>query len=326
MLNIKWLGIAIFYLLVDLIIRKLYMKRVLYVVLMFVASLTASAQVQWTQAYQDYIDKYKDMAIEQMLRHRIPASITLAQGLLESAAGRSKLATYGNNHFGIKCHDWTGRTMRKDDDAPNECFRVYDSPRESFEDHSLFLQKKRYESLFSLQLTDYKGWAQGLKACGYATNPVYAQTLISIIESYKLYEYDTAKTYVGSNSHGKMPAGTAEDRKYQLYSYNNNYYVVAYEGDTFAEISEYVGVSASKLAKYNERNRNDVLSQGDVVYLYQKQTRAKKEYENRPHTVRAGESLYSIAQLYGIRLRNLYIMNRLDSDYSPRVGDQLRVY
>ena len=142
-------------------------------------------QAKWNVTYQTYIDQYKDIAIEEMLRYNIPASITLAQGLFESAAGQSRLALYSNNHFGIKCHDWTGRSVRHDDDELQECFRAYDNVRQSYEDHSKFLvNKPRYRSLFSLPRTDYKGWARGLKAAGYATNPQYANKLIEIIELY----------------------------------------------------------------------------------------------------------------------------------------------
>ena len=157
---------------------------------------TSSAQMKWNQSYQTYINQYKDLAIEQMLRYRIPASITLAQGLFESRAGQSDLARQGNNHFGIKCHNWTGPTQYHDDDAHGECFRVYQDAKESYEDHSRFLAKQpRYSRLFSLNTTDYKGWAHGLKSCGYATNPQYANKLIQIIELYRLQDYDKAKSY-----------------------------------------------------------------------------------------------------------------------------------
>lgn len=140
----------------------------------------------------DYIDKYKDIAMTEMVKYKIPASITLAQGILESGNGKSKLASKGNNHFGIKCHsDWKGKTMRQDDDAPQECFRVYKNAEESYNDHSKFLKNsQRYASLFDLEITDYKGWAKGLKKAGYATSPVYASALIKLIEDYDLQQYD----------------------------------------------------------------------------------------------------------------------------------------
>jgi len=139
----------------------------------------------------DYIDKYKDIAMEEMVKNKIPASITLAQGILESGNGKSELATKGNNHFGIKCHeDWKGRTMRVDDDAPKECFRVYDNAEDSYRDHSQFLKRDRYKDLFDLKITDYESWAKGLKKAGYATLPTYASVLIKLIENYQLYDYD----------------------------------------------------------------------------------------------------------------------------------------
>ena len=171
------------------------MRKIFITIALFL-SINASAQIRWNQTYQQYIDQYKDIAIEQMLQYHIPASITLAQGLFESGAGKSELALKGNNHFGIKCNGWTGRKTYHDDDERNECFRAYDSPYESFVDHSKFLAgSKRYSSLFNLKTTDYKGWARGLKAAGYATNPQYANKLIDIIQLYKLYQYDTAKSY-----------------------------------------------------------------------------------------------------------------------------------
>lgn len=305
------------------------LHRYILSLLLLLINCISLAQVKWNSSYQTYIDMYKDLAIEQMLKHRIPASITLAQGLLESGAGKSTLAVMGNNHFGIKCHNWAGPSMRKNDDAPDECFRVYDNPRESYEDHSIFLERDRYKKLFSYNLTDYRSWAYGLKECGYATNPVYAQTLISIIETYKLYEYDKAKTYdhfvlnhsvTGKNTvlEGQQP--------HQLYAYNKNYYVMARRGDTFYSLGKELGISASKLAKYNERDKHEELADGDVVYLMKKQKRAKKEYKKFQHVVKPGESLYSIAQLYGIRLKSLYSKNHLDVNYSPRVGDRLKVY
>ena len=225
-------------------------KRYLHIILL-VAALGCtgdlSGQVKTNAVYQQYIEIYKELAIEQMRRYSIPASITLAQGLLESSAGRSTLATMGNNHFGIKCHDWTGPTMLRDDDAPNECFRVYNNPRASYEDHSKFLQRPRYQSLFRLKVTDYKGWAHGLKACGYATSPTYAQKLINIIEAYQLYQYDTQKsvnTFVLKHSVTSPKVQLQGQQPHRLYSYNKNYYVIARHGDTFASLSKELRISA----------------------------------------------------------------------------------
>lgn len=299
------------------------MKRTIFFVFwLTLTAIPAFAQsVVWNQRYQDYFDTYKDVAIEQMLKHRIPASITLAQGVLESGAGKSELSLKSNNHFGIKCHGWQGRTSYHDDDERNECFRAYNSVYESYEDHSRFLTtSSRYARLFKLKQTDYKGWAKGLKACGYATSPVYARKLIEIIEVYKLYRYDKAKDF------DKFQLQQIErgDLRH-VYAFNKNYYVLAKRGDTFRSLSVEVGVSARKLAKYNERDKNDALEEGEYVWLKKKRRKAPKEYKYRPHTIQNGESMYTIAQKYGIRLKNLYKLNDLDPYYQIRVGDRLRL-
>lgn len=288
--------------------------------------LAVSAQSTWNAKYQQYIDQYKDCAIEQMLKWKVPASITLAQGLLESGAGGSRLATKGNNHFGIKCHGWQGAAIYHDDDARGECFRAYASAFDSFEDHSRFLAKgQRYSGLFKLKITDYRGWARGLKAAGYATNPKYAQQLIDIIQLYKLYQYDNAKKYDKFlTAHTK--SSTVDGQPLHLIKiYNKNYYITARRGDTFRSIGEEIGVSYKKIAKYNERDRDSKLQEGEIIWLKKKQKKAPKDYKDRRHYVRSGESMYSIAQHYGIRLKSLYKMNHLSADYSLRVGDELRL-
>ena len=299
----------------------------LFACLFFISHL--SAQMRWNSVYQEYIDQYKDLAIEEMLRYNIPASITLAQGIFESGAGRSELSVKGNNHFGIKCHGWTGRSVYHDDDARNECFRAYDNVLQSYEDHSKFLRYNvRYNSLFTLQRTDYRGWAQGLKACGYATNPRYADKLIELIELYKLYELDKATSYDKFMAkRGGYDKPVSQDMSlHPIKIYNKNYYIIARAGDTFKGIGEEIDISYRKIAKYNERDKNDVLHAGEIIYLKKKQKKADKAYKNRPHIVKAGESMYSIAQRYGIRLKSLYKKNHLSPDYQARVGDTLRVY
>ena len=286
-------------------------------------SVPAMAQMKWNQQYQQYFDQYKDMAIDQMKRYHIPASITLAQGVLESGAGRSELAVKGNNHFGIKCHGWSGRGIYHDDDENNECFRAYGSAAESYEDHSKFLSaSSRYSSLFRLKQTDYKGWAYGLKSCGYATNPRYAIQLIDIIQLYKLYEYDDGK---GGSYVRPTPVGSGRMLAHRVYEFNKNYYVIAKAGDTYRTIGEEVGVSYKKLAKYNENDRDARLEKGDFVWLQKKRRNAPKEYKKRPHIVQDGESMYTISQRYGIRLKHLYKMNDLSPNYQIKVGDQLRI-
>jgi hypothetical protein len=281
---------------------------------------------QPSNSYTRYIEQYKDIAIEQMQKWKVPASITLAQGLLESAAGQSTLATSGNNHFGIKCHGWSGATIYRDDDRHNECFRAYPSAYDSYEDHSRFLATgQRYKSLFSLRITDYKGWANGLKAAGYATNPRYAQSLIDIIERYELNKYDKARSYDKFMVDRARDASPNGQPLHPIYIYNKNYFLYARRGDTFRSIADEVGISYRKLARYNERDKRDVLAEGEIVWLKKKQSRAPKELRGYLHTVAAGESMYLIAQRYGIRLKKLYKLNRLTPDYSIRVGDQLRL-
>lgn len=305
-----------------------HLRHTLFLLLLLLGNSQTEAQTRANTAYQLYISQYKDLAIEQMERYRIPASITLAQGLFESGAGRSRLATLGNNHFGIKCHGWSGRTISADDDAKNECFRAYDNPKQSYEDHSKFLRNNtRYARLFKLSVGDYRGWAHGLKACGYATNPNYANNLINIIELYRLYQYDSAKTYDHFMADRYNANNTSGDfaLTHPVHKCNKNYYIVAREGDTFKSLGKETGVSWRKLAKYNERNKRDKLSEGDIIFLEKKQKKAMKEFRKHPHTVRAGESMYSIAQLYGIRLKSLYKMNNMSADDGIKVGMKLKI-
>ena len=294
------------------------MKKPLLALLLTLAiGLQASAQ---TRLYQQYIERYRDIAIEQMLKWKVPASITLAQGLLESAAGQSSLATNGNNHFGIKCHGWTGRTIYRDDDRRNECFRAYGSAYESFEDHSRFLATgQRYKGLFSLKTTDYKGWARGLKAAG------YAQSLIDIIENYNLSQYDRAKSYDSFIVGHARDASSPSHPLHPIYIFNKNYYLYARQGDTFSSLADEIGISRRRLARYNERDKHDRLEPGEIIWLKKKQKKAPKEYKKVPHVVQAGESMYSIAQKYGIRLESLYKLNHLSPEYNIQVGDQLKL-
>lgn len=267
--------------------------------------------------YVRYVQQYKDLAIEQMKKYNIPASITLAQALLESGAGQSTLARESNNHFGIKCHNWAGKKVYHDDDASDDCFRVYKSVRDSYEDHSIFLStSQRYRSLFNLKRTDYVGWAQGLKLAGYATNPSYADRLINIIEAYNLDQYDVARgtyTVVSTGSH-------------QPHLANGLVYIVTRKGDTVKLIADEFGLSVNRLLRYNDLYKGYVPEAGDILYLHRKNWRAKKPYKT--HVVREGESMYSISQTYGIRLSRLYRMNKDKGDitsYAPSVGDVIRL-
>ena len=279
--------------------------------------------------YNEYIKQYAPLAVEQMKEHKIPASITLAQGLLESGAGQSALARKSNNHFGIKCHsDWRGRRVYHDDDAKGECFRAYRHPKDSYEDHSLFLKRgARYAFLFKLKITDYKGWARGLKKAGYATDPSYANRLITIIEDYDLYKYD-------SRGMSKREARKWEKElkkkpwlanPHQVYIANDIAYVVARDGDTFQFLGKEFDISWRKLVKYNDLHKEYTLEAGDIIYLKKKRSKAPKQYKKRPHVIQPGESMYTISQKYGIRLEKLYKMNHLDPNIPVSVGTRLRV-
>lgn len=286
-----------------------------------------AALAQQNSAYQQYIQKYSSLAIDQMNRHSIPASITLAQGLLESGAGRSTLATQAHNHFGIKVSTgWTGPYIVRDDDAKGEHFRKYNTDAESFEDHSLFLKKQRYASLFALDIKDYKGWARGLKAAGYATNPAYAESLIRIIETYQLHQYDNGQLL---SSVSTSRTGSEEDIFYQTHRVqqcNNNYYIILQSGDNIDDVARILGIKKRKLLSYNDLPSDYSPNAGSVIFLKKKRTKADKFFKNHPHVLLAGQSLYDVSQIYGIRLKNLYKLNGFTPDYVPLVGQQIRVY
>lgn len=271
----------------------------------------------------EYIMKYKDVAIKEMHLYGIPASITLAQGILESGDGNSPLAMYAKNHFGIKCHsDWRGETFIMDDDERNECFRKYDDVEESFKDHSEFLAKRsRYSELFELKITDYKGWAKGLKKAGYATNPKYADILIDLIEKYDLSKYD---------HYGKVPprklnktktseslASTKLNRIVKLH--NNIKYIIVKQGDDAESIAKDFNMNVWQINKYNDLNKHDILKEGDLIYLQPKRSKSSTEF----HVVKEGDTMRSISQLYGIKIKHLYKKNNLVMGSQPRVGDKL---
>ncbi|MCD7710832.1 MAG: glucosaminidase domain-containing protein [Porphyromonadaceae bacterium] len=265
--------------------------------------------------YIEYIRKYKDIAIEHQKKYRIPASITLAQGLIESGAGNSELAKMSNNHFGIKCHNsWEGKKVYHDDDAKGECFRKYKNPKESYEDHALFLTKSpRYASLFKLDIGDYKGWAHGLKRCGYATDKTYASKLIQTIELYGLHRYD-------GKGMPRLP------KNYEFHDMESQWglpYIVAREGDSPKLIAREFGLYGYQIRQFNDLLRGTKLKEGDIVYLKAKRKKAKKP--NTTHTLAAEESLHDVSQQYGIKLKSLMQRNKISSDNTPQPGDVLRL-
>ena len=275
---------------------------------------------------EEYKTSWSQTAVRQMIDYKIPASITLAQGILESGSGNSSLAKNGNNHFGIKCHDWTGEKMYLDDDTKNECFRVYPSSEESFLDHSKFLStQSRYSKLFTFESTDYRNWANGLKLAGYATNPKYPELLIEIIENLKLYELDllgnpqpTSKIEL-SNSKTKTSS-----RAVSMHS-NNVTFITVKKGDTFYRISKEFNLGLGQLYRYNDFDaKKDVLIEGDIIYLEPKRRHSKTKLINI--VVNTPMSLRQISQKQAIKLKNLMRINNIDlPDEIIKKGEIIRL-
>jgi LysM repeat protein len=294
---------------------------------------------------EDYINTFKDLAVSEMKRTGIPASITLAQGMIESDFGRSSLARIANNHFGIKCHDdWTGPIVRQNDDRRNECFRKYSRPEESFYDHSDFLRSgSRYKLLFDINPADYKGWARGLKKAGYATNPDYANMLIRNIEENNLWVFDRGyksvtvpvqaiitnkDTVIIKNSSNSINTVTPAKeisavfaRTPRVMEINRIQYIIVQDGDTKEKLEKEFSLLKWELARYNELNIEFQLSPGQILYLQPKREKAEpgKEYHNSTE----GETMYLISQRYGIKVKSLYEMNRMTEGTEPKAGTKI---
>ena len=301
------------------------------------------------QTREEYVEKYKAIAIAHMERYGIPASITMAQGILESDSGNSYLSRTSNNHFGIKCKkSWTGKKVYHDDDAKGECFRAYPSVEASYQDHADFLdQSPRYDSLFVYASDDYRSWARGLKACGYATAPDYAQRLVKIIESMKLYLldkengnkiYSAAKTAVeNAEQWWESNIATSDEqinpnafrvtvnshKGYGVYRSNHTFYVVAKEGDTFESVGDIFDISPKMLRKFNDVAKDAKLLKGDIVYIERKKTQWLGNVMQ--HKVLRDENLYSLSQSYGIRLKSLKKLNRMREGEDVKKGDIIRL-
>ena len=277
---------------------------------------------------KDYINNFKDLAIKEMNRSQIPASITLAQAILESDNGNSTLAKKSNNHFGIKCHSsWNGGKVYHDDDKRNECFRKYKTVYDSYKDHSNFIVNgPRYAFLFEYNPTDYKSWSKGLQKAGYATSRTYATMLIKIIEENQLYAFDKGGTLaresnIAVDSQEVVLADidnfTIYTEKHRVYNKNRIDYIIAKKDDTFNSISEELGMLPWEIYKYNELKEGAKLALGQVLYIQPK--RNKAEHGTDFHDVRNGESMYTISQMYGIKIKKLYEKNLMD------IGDELEI-
>lgn len=314
------------------------------IIILLLAVTASNAQKQ--EAINKYISEYKDLAIAEMKRTGVPAAITLAQGIHESGAGQSKLVLASNNHFGIKCKsNWTGESVKHDDDARGECFRKYPFAGDSYKDHSDFLKNgQRYASLFSLSPTDYEGWANGLKKAGYATNPKYPQVLIKLIEDYGLQDYtltalgkipdsetDIASVKNVSNENTRMndsvneePSVSEEKNKQQIYpdgefKFNETRVVFVMKGISFLAVAKQFEIDLSRIFEFNEMLPAEVTDKDQLIYLQRKRKTGNNEF----HTVEPEETLHDIAQQEGIRLESLKELNWLKGGDKPAIGERL---
>jgi len=315
--------------------------------LIFLPAFLCAQSNYTTPLYTNYIARYKEIAVREMNTFHIPASITLAQGLFESGCGQSELAVNANNHFGIKCHkEWTGPTYFMDDDDKQECFRKYTDPEQSYIDHSQFLATRdRYAPLFKLEITDYKGWAEGLKQSGYATNPEYAVRLIKIIEANELYNLDrgeepkVAEISGNDTSVFTIPEGSRYLPGYSQPDVSRFVYVktgamghkvyenkginltYARPGDTFLSIAREFDIFSFQIYHYNDLYKDDILTPGQIVYLEPK----KRQSSSKIHITGKYDNLYAISQLYGVKLKQLQNYNNLKPWQEINPGDKVKL-
>jgi LysM repeat protein len=289
------------------------------IILILAASVLFISTSAWGQqkiSIDEYIASWKYVAVKQMEEHGIPASIILAQGILESGFGNSKLAREGNNHFGIKCHDWDGEFIFKDDDKKNECFRKYKNAMASYEDHSLFLTtRNRYASLFELKRTDYKSWAKGLKKAGYATNPKYPRLLIDLIEKNKLYKFDQMQSVdlapLMVQQEESQETVPSEKAKREVMYNKRLKYIVAKKGDTFYQIAEDLDMTIRQLNRYNDFPKTkDHLVEGDIVYIMPKKRKANRAM--RSVKMNEEQQAWEVSQKQGVRLSSVLDLNNLE--------------
>ena len=309
------------------------MKKMFIAIVLLLGLLGLSAKDDTPQ--ERYVKKYADMAVKEMVRSGVPASITLAQGMLESGSGMSKLATQGNNHFGIKCHKgWEGKSMRVDDDAPNECFRVYSSVADSYKDHSDFLRyRDRYKFLFDLERTDYKGWAYGLKKAGYATDPGYPAKLIKYIEEYKLYKYDVLskveeKEVPLSPLVIEAPKMAREEFHFpltrELFSKNGVPFVYSLEGETYRSIAKYYHLFHQEILRFNDLRKDEELLPGTVVYLSFKENHTQPGLD-KYIIEQDGEDFHAICQRFAVKEKAILKLNGWKKAPFLAEGDEIKL-
>lgn len=315
------------------------MQKILVILSSFFITISCNAQ---RITAEEYIAQYKDVAISEMKRMGIPAAITLAQGLLETESGNSELVKRSNNHFGIKCKNtWTGASVTHDDDLRGECFRAYVTPEESFQDHSNFLKgNTRYSALFNLDMTDYRGWAYGLKRAGYATNPQYPAILIKNIEQYNLQQYSlkamsempgaapiskedsmikVVLNDIPVNMEKDSSSETILDVPDKIMVINNSKCVYAKKGLSLLVIAIKNKINLNKILEYNEMAEDGILGEDQYIYLQKKSKTGEKDH----YIVQEGEGVYEIAQKNGIQLQYLLDYNNLKDGDKPVSGSTL---
>jgi len=335
------------------------MQKLKILFLLFASLAFKNSFAQQDPVVVQYIQNYKDLAIEEMQRTGIPASIKLAQGIHETSAGTSDLVRRSNNHFGLKCKaEWTGMTVKHTDDAPNECFRKYESPLDSYKDQSNYLKgTPRYASLFEIDPTDYKAWAFGLKKAGYATNPKYSQVLIKLIEDYDLQDYtmialgklkpghETLAKNENKNSDIIIPVekpvvmppepevvvyAKKETKKEAVvekkpeypdgeFKINETKVIYAKKGISYLSIAEKYSIPLARIFEFNEMKVQEVVEKDQLIYIMRK----RKVGLNEQHTVKPGETLADIAQTEALRIESLLEYNFLQQNMQPAVGSVL---
>lgn len=316
--------------------------KILFPLMLTVLVLKAGAQN--TVDIINYISTYKDIAMSEMQRSGIPASIILAQGIHETEAGTSELVRKSNNHFGIKCKDtWTGSVVYHDDDERGECFRSYQSPADSYKDHSDFLRaSSRYAFLFKIDPTDYSSWAYGLKKAGYATNVKYPQILIRLIDDYNLQQYtmiamgkmDPQQEKISNDEASRAPVtnaiALASSKKSDVsvaapqypagdFELNRTKVTFARAGTSLLVIADHYNISLSRLLDFNDLKQQDVLSTDQLIFLQRKRKTGNNEF----HIVQDGETIYSICQAEGIRMESIRDLNDLPGNLEPAAGEKL---
>ncbi|RAJ83055.1 flagellum-specific peptidoglycan hydrolase FlgJ [Chitinophaga dinghuensis] len=328
-------------------------KFLLLVTFILGAATLAEAQKMTTQ---QYIAIYKQVAIEEQRRTGVPAAITLAQGVVETQSGNGTLCLQSNNHFGIKCkNNWTGKTIRYDDDEAQECFRVYETARESYKDHSDFLRNNpRYAFLFQFDGDDYKSWAYGLKQAGYATNKTYPQQLIKVIEDNNLQKYslialgkaapeadaETGGDVIAGNGGGSKPSGSvgqsgnnnssatkpprsskpvAGNYPKGVFEINGRKVIFAKAGTSLIALASQRDIRLSKLVRFNDLPGDGPLKKDMIIFLQKKGKKGSKD----THIVAKGESLHDVSQTEGVMLKWLRRRNKLHEGEEPAAGQQL---